>query len=150
MLQIPKIGRLLAKLLDGFSTDDSPVSPVGAAAENLVEISPLDALSAMSADSGLRSQERDRMLDAMSRSLCRRRNRHLLVTGQRGVGKTALAIVRDAARWLKGEFSVTIEDQAIEKAVTLSSKFIWNQCQPAKAIRILERVCEDVEYGTER
>lgn len=57
-----------------------------------------------------------------------------------------LAIVAEAALRLEAEFGVKIGPEAIEKAVRLSGKFIWNQCQPMKAIRILERVCEDAEF----
>jgi ATP-dependent Clp protease ATP-binding subunit ClpC len=60
--------------------------------------------------------------------------------------EAALAIARDAARRLEEEFHVRIEAPAVEKAVALSCKFIWNQCQPAKTLRILERVCEDAEF----
>jgi AAA lid domain/AAA domain len=58
----------------------------------------------------------------------------------------ALAIVKDAARWLEREHNVVIDLRAVERAVTLSAKFIWNRCQPSKAIGILDRVCEDAEY----
>jgi ATP-dependent Clp protease ATP-binding subunit ClpA len=36
--------------------------------------------------------------------------------------------------------------RAIEKSVRLSAKYIWNQRLPQKAISILERACEEIEY----
>ncbi len=58
----------------------------------------------------------------------------------------ALAIVQDATRRLEKEFQTQIDPKAVEKAVRLSGKFISNLYLPLKAIRILERACENAEY----
>ncbi len=64
---------------------------------------------------------------------------------------TALEITRRAAARLESEFSCRISAAALERSVALSSRYIWNQCLPTKAIRVLERVCEDLDYErTER
>lgn len=55
-------------------------------------------------------------------------------------------IVQHAARQLEQTYGVAIEAKALKKAVVLSARFIWNQQLPTKAIRILERVCEDQDY----
>ena len=58
----------------------------------------------------------------------------------------ALAIVRKAAGRLEADFGLAIPPKAIDDAVRLSSKYIWNQRLPRKAIRILERACEALDY----
>ncbi|RMG22395.1 MAG: ATP-dependent Clp protease ATP-binding subunit [Methanobacteriota archaeon] len=58
----------------------------------------------------------------------------------------AIDIVKQASAQLPKEFDVTIEEKAIERAVVLSSNFIMNERLPAKAIKILRRICEDIEY----
>ena len=50
------------------------------------------------------------------------------------------------ATGLAGRYEVEIEEQAIERAVVLSANYILNERLPAKALRILERVCEDIDY----
>ena len=59
---------------------------------------------------------------------------------------TALEIVRQAAQRLETDFNCRIPAAALERSVTLAGRFIWNQCYPTKAIRVLERVCEDLDY----
>jgi ATP-dependent Clp protease ATP-binding subunit ClpA len=41
---------------------------------------------------------------------------------------------------------VTIEEKSIERAVVLSADYILNERLPTKAIKILRRVCEDIDY----
>jgi len=59
---------------------------------------------------------------------------------------TALEIVRQAAHRLEADFNCAISAAALERSVALSGRYIWNQCFPTKAIRVLERVCEDLDY----
>ena len=58
----------------------------------------------------------------------------------------ALDIVRQAARQLEVDYQCRISPEALERSVTLSGRYIWNQCFPTKAIRVLERACEDAAY----
>ena len=60
--------------------------------------------------------------------------------------RVAIDIVKQASTKLPKEFDITIEEKAIERAVILSSNFIMNERLPAKAIKILRRICEDIEY----
>jgi ATP-dependent Clp protease ATP-binding subunit ClpA len=59
-----------------------------------------------------------------------------------------LDIVRQAARQLEADYQCLISPEALERSVTLSGRYIWNQCFPTKAIRVLERACEDAAYLT--
>lgn len=58
----------------------------------------------------------------------------------------ALHIVRQACAGLEHEYKVIIEERAIERAVVLSADYILNERLPMKAIKILQRVCEDLDY----
>lgn len=58
----------------------------------------------------------------------------------------ALRIVRHVAREMEKSFRLTIANQAVDKAVILSSNYILNERLPSKAIRILERCCEDLDF----
>jgi ATP-dependent Clp protease ATP-binding subunit ClpA len=58
----------------------------------------------------------------------------------------ALDIVRQAARQLEVDYQCRISPEALERSVALSGRYIWNQCFPTKAIRVLERACEDAAY----
>jgi ATP-dependent Clp protease ATP-binding subunit ClpA len=58
----------------------------------------------------------------------------------------ALAIARDAAQVLAGEYRCAIELSAADRAVRLGTAYVWNDAHPAKAIKILERSCEDLDY----
>ena len=55
-------------------------------------------------------------------------------------------IVRQAAERLETDFNCQISSAALERSVALAGRYIWNQCFPTKAIRVLERVCEDLDY----
>lgn len=59
---------------------------------------------------------------------------------------TALAIVKQACIGLQQDYNVTIEERAIKLSVDLSASYILNECLPIKAIKILRRVCEDLDY----
>jgi ATP-dependent Clp protease ATP-binding subunit ClpA len=59
---------------------------------------------------------------------------------------TALEIVRQAAQRLETDFNCRIPGGVLERSVALAGRFIWNQRYPTKAIRVLERVCEDLDY----
>lgn len=43
-------------------------------------------------------------------------------------------------------FGLTIDDDAVELSVALSANYILSERLPAKALRILHQVCEDVDY----
>ncbi|HEY3963125.1 MAG TPA: AAA family ATPase, partial [Planctomycetaceae bacterium] len=58
----------------------------------------------------------------------------------------ALDIVRQAARQLEVDYQCRISPEALGRLVALSGRYIWNQCFPTKAIRVLERACEDAMY----
>jgi ATP-dependent Clp protease ATP-binding subunit ClpA len=58
----------------------------------------------------------------------------------------AIDIVKKAAIELEQEYKLTIEERAIERAVVLSADYILNERLPTKAIKILRRVCEDIDY----
>lgn len=58
----------------------------------------------------------------------------------------ALTIVESAARELEQEFHVTIDQAVVQKSVTLTSSYMLNERLPAKAIRVLEHLCEDAEF----
>lgn len=61
--------------------------------------------------------------------------------------KEAVEIVAQAATALGNDYKATIEPHAIERAVTLSANFILSERLPIKAIKILRRVCEDLDYA---
>ena len=58
----------------------------------------------------------------------------------------AIKLLRHFAIGLENRFNVRIEPAAVEQAVVLTANYILNQRLPAKALRILHRVCEDVDY----
>ena len=60
--------------------------------------------------------------------------------------EVALEITSQSCRRLEAKYGIRIAPAAAEKAVTLSHKYIWNQRLPGKAIRILERSCEDLDF----
>jgi ATP-dependent Clp protease ATP-binding subunit ClpA len=60
--------------------------------------------------------------------------------------ETALKLLRHFARALEGAFAVSIDEEAVRQAVTLSANYILNDQLPAKALKILERVCEEIDY----
>jgi ATP-dependent Clp protease ATP-binding subunit ClpA len=61
--------------------------------------------------------------------------------------EAAVEIVRQAAAGLAQEYGLTINDRAVERAVVLSAGYILNERLPRKAIKILRRVCENLEFA---
>jgi len=57
-----------------------------------------------------------------------------------------IKLLRHFAVGLENRFKVRIEPAAIDQAVVLTANYILNQRLPAKALRVLHRVCEDVDY----
>jgi ATP-dependent Clp protease ATP-binding subunit ClpA len=62
-----------------------------------------------------------------------------------GVG-AALKILRHFALGLEQRFGIMIEPEALRQAVVLSANYILNDQLPSKALKVLHRVCEDIEY----
>jgi len=58
----------------------------------------------------------------------------------------AFEIAIQNARRLEQEYELTIERQAVSRAVDLSSIFMLNACHPQKAISVLERCCDHRHY----
>src|SRR3954452_684908 len=50
------------------------------------------------------------------------------------------------AQGLAQKFRVAIEEEAIRQAVLLSANYILNDQLPAKALKVLHRACEDLDY----
>jgi ATP-dependent Clp protease ATP-binding subunit ClpA len=61
--------------------------------------------------------------------------------------KEATDIVTRASAALERDYSVSIDARAIDRAVVLSSDYILSERLPTKAIKILRRVCEDLDYA---
>jgi ATP-dependent Clp protease ATP-binding subunit ClpC len=59
---------------------------------------------------------------------------------------TALRLLRHFALGLAARFRVAVEDEAVRQAVTLSADYILNDQLPAKALHLLHRACEEVDY----
>jgi len=69
--------------------------------------------------------------------------------------EVAVKLVKSLATGLEHKYEVAIEEDAVRKAVVLSSNYILNDRLPAKALKILHRVSEDIDYertqlGSER
>jgi ATP-dependent Clp protease ATP-binding subunit ClpA len=59
----------------------------------------------------------------------------------------ALKLLRHYAAGLEERFRVAIDGEAVRQAVVLSANYILNDQLPAKALKILHRVCEDLDYA---
>jgi ATP-dependent Clp protease ATP-binding subunit ClpA len=59
---------------------------------------------------------------------------------------TALRLLRHFAQGLADRFRVGIDDEAVRQAATLSADYILNDQLPAKALHLLHRACEEVDY----
>ena len=59
---------------------------------------------------------------------------------------TAKRLLKHYAAGLAQQFDVVIDSAAIERAVILSANYIFNERLPGKAVKILHRVCEDLDY----
>ena len=55
-------------------------------------------------------------------------------------------IVACCAEGLKQRFHLEFDDKLIRMATVLSSNYILNERLPSKALRLLGRICEDIEY----
>jgi ATP-dependent Clp protease ATP-binding subunit ClpA len=58
----------------------------------------------------------------------------------------ALRLLRHFALGLSDRFRVAVDDEAVRRAVALSADFILNDQLPAKALKLLHRACEEVDY----
>jgi ATP-dependent Clp protease ATP-binding subunit ClpA len=58
----------------------------------------------------------------------------------------AVDIVGASGAVLAKDYKVAIDPKAVERAVILSSDYIMNERLPMKAIKILQRICEDIDY----
>lgn len=58
----------------------------------------------------------------------------------------SLDIVGQASKNLTQEYQLVIDEKAVERAVVLSSDYILNERLPAKALKILRRACEDLDF----
>lgn len=61
-------------------------------------------------------------------------------------GGAAVRLVRHFADGLEQRFGVTVDDEAVRQAVTLSAHYVLNDQLPSKAVRILHQVCEDLAF----
>jgi ATP-dependent Clp protease ATP-binding subunit ClpC len=59
---------------------------------------------------------------------------------------TAQKLLRHFAVGLQQKYRVAIDADAVDRAVVLSANYILNERLPGKAVRILHRVCEDIDY----
>jgi ATP-dependent Clp protease ATP-binding subunit ClpA len=60
--------------------------------------------------------------------------------------ETTLEIARHEAARIASETGQTISDEAVQRAVVLSSSFLFQQAQPGKTVRILRQACEDARF----
>jgi ATP-dependent Clp protease ATP-binding subunit ClpA len=58
----------------------------------------------------------------------------------------AVAMAGQGAAALAEAFNVSIEPRAVERAVLISADSILNERLPAKAVKVLRRACEDLDY----
>jgi len=59
---------------------------------------------------------------------------------------TALRLLRHFALGLSERFRVAIDDEAVRQAVALSADYVLNDQLPAKALKLLHRACEEIDY----
>lgn len=60
--------------------------------------------------------------------------------------ETALKLMEHFAASLAVKFDVVIEPEAVRQSVVLSANYVLNDQLPAKALKILQRVCEDIDF----
>ena len=58
----------------------------------------------------------------------------------------ALKILQHFARGLEQKYSIAIECEAVRQAVVLSANYILHDHLPAKALKVLHSICEDIDY----
>jgi len=61
----------------------------------------------------------------------------------------AQKLMQHYAAGLQESFQVAIDGEAVRQSVALSSNYILNERLPAKALRVLSRCCENVDYERE-
>jgi ATP-dependent Clp protease ATP-binding subunit ClpC len=61
-------------------------------------------------------------------------------------GPAALKLARHFADGLEQQYGLTVEDEAVRRAVTLSASFIPHERLPHKAVRVLRAACDDAAY----
>ncbi len=59
---------------------------------------------------------------------------------------TALKLLEHFAASMAQKFDVVIEPEAVRQAVVLSANYVLNDQLPSKAVKILQRVCEDIDF----
>ncbi len=55
-------------------------------------------------------------------------------------------LLRHFARGMEVKFGFRVEQEAIDQAVTLTANYMLSERLPSKAVRVLHRICEDIEY----
>lgn len=55
-------------------------------------------------------------------------------------------IAVQCAQRLEQEYGVTIPPPVVQRAVALTSNYIFNECAPAKTVKVLQRACENNAY----
>jgi tRNA A37 threonylcarbamoyladenosine biosynthesis protein TsaE len=60
--------------------------------------------------------------------------------------EAALKLLVHYARGLQQQYRVVIEPEAVRQAVALTAGYVLNDQLPAKALKVLSRACEDVDY----
>jgi ATP-dependent Clp protease ATP-binding subunit ClpA len=60
--------------------------------------------------------------------------------------EAALKLLRRYSLGLEEKFGVAIDDQAVRQAVVLSANYVLHDQLPAKALKVLSRACEDLDY----
>jgi ATP-dependent Clp protease ATP-binding subunit ClpA len=58
----------------------------------------------------------------------------------------ALKLLRHFARGLQQRYGIAVEDEAVRQAVFLTANYILHDQLPAKALRVLSAICEDIDY----
>lgn len=64
--------------------------------------------------------------------------------------EVALKLLHHYAKGLEQKFDLTLDEEAVRQSVLLSSSYILHDQLPAKALKILHRVCEDVDYDRQQ
>lgn len=60
--------------------------------------------------------------------------------------EAALAVARHHAPMLEESYRLDLPGEVVARAVTLASNYCLGEAHPAKSLRVLERVCEDLAY----
>jgi ATP-dependent Clp protease ATP-binding subunit ClpC len=65
-------------------------------------------------------------------------------------GDEAIEIVSQDGAALSAEYGFAIEPAAIRRSIALTTSYMLSERLPGKAIRVLRRACEDVDYAREQ